>query len=1103
MNILSSSVVGAGIGGGRYGGDGGVVTITGGTVTATSGTTTYASKSAGIGGSSEGDSCGDGGTVTITGGIVTATSTGSAGIGGSNGAQDAGSFSTGDSGNAVIFASSIADKSNKTNWSGVIFEGDSGSVYGSPILNSDLTFPGAAGTAAASATSLTVPSGSALTIAEDTTLAIAENGTLSNAGTVVNEGTVVNSGSISNSDLFVDFGTSPTSNISNSDSGQVVNKPQAASNLVYNGTEQALATTSSDYIQYSLDKTIWDKGLPRATNAGTYTVYYRAVNGSGQVISSELALTAAIGKASSAVATAPAALKPTYTGSEQALVAAGTATGGAMQYRVGTDGNWLEAIPTATAAGTYTVYYRVLGDFNHQDSSEQSVQAEITQAPNSWITTPSITGWTYGETAAAPVSAAKFGAVVVEYTSDGTTYSQTAPTSAGSYKARFTVAETNNYTSLSEEKSFTIAKAAPSTTLPAAKQLTYNGSEQELVSAGTATGGTMQYKLGADGTFDASVPKATRAGTYTVYYYVKGDANHEDSQESHVTVTIARKQIKKPAADPAVFTYNGLPQTYGVAGTDDYAVANSTRTEAGTQTVTVALADKANTEWTDGTSADLEFTFTIAKASPSVAITASKDKLSGGGSVTLTVDNSQLPLGAQTSVSCSDANVTVTPNGDGTFTASLPNTTKDYTFTASYSGDGNNNEASDSCAVAVTQYIPPLPSYTVPVTGEGSVAVKATVSGTTAVVGEISVKALEGAVAGGEGSEAVSTVTIDLSGMPQGVTQAQLSKSTVENLLAVVGDEGNAVESVTVNLGGAAVVVDAEALAAIAGQAEGGSVTIGVKEAKGDSLNGAQKQALSGYEVVELYFEAEVKSGGAEIHDFGGGTVSVSVAFEPVAGHDPARYVVLYVGEDGQLERYAAAWAAGMLSFTAPHFSAYAVVYVEDETQAAVDALTALPVAGELKLDGAEAAVEQAQAALDALSKLDAGQRSLVDEALVANAEEVVARGTELIEEAERAAAEAAAKKAEADAKAVAKVKNKSFSVKAGKKKVIYFKTTSSSAGTKVTFAKTKGSKYISVTKAGKVTAKKGMKKGKTYTAKVKVTCGKAYKTVKVTVHVQ
>ena len=49
-------------------------------------------------------------------------------------------------------------------------------------------------------------------------------------------------------------------------------------------------------------------------------------------------------------------------------------------------------------------------------------------------------------------------------------------------------------------------------------------------------------------------------------------------------------------------------------------------------------------------------------------------------------------------------------------------------------------------------------------------------------------------------------------------------------------------------------------------------------------------------------------------------------------------------------------------------------------------------------------------------------------------------------------------------------------------------------------YAKAKGSKLIAVTKSGKLTAKKGMRPGKTYTAKVKVTCGKAVEYVKVKV---
>lgn len=64
--------------------------------------------------------------------------------------------------------------------------------------------------------------------------------------------------------------------------------------------------------------------------------------------------------------TAPTANNLTYNGKPQALVAAGTPTGGTMQYKLD-DGDWSEDIPTAANAGTYKVYYKVVGDDDHND----------------------------------------------------------------------------------------------------------------------------------------------------------------------------------------------------------------------------------------------------------------------------------------------------------------------------------------------------------------------------------------------------------------------------------------------------------------------------------------------------------------------------------------------------------------------------------------------------------------------------------------------------------------------------------------------------------------------------------------------------------------
>lgn len=80
------------------------------------------------------------------------------------------------------------------------------------------------------------------------------------------------------------------------------------------------------------------------------------------------------------------------------------------------------------------------------------------------------------------------------------------------------------------------------TKAPTGKTLTYNENEQPLITAGTADGGTMQYKLGEDGTYSKNIPTATNAGTYKVYYKVVGDDNHFNSAENSVDVTIAKAE---------------------------------------------------------------------------------------------------------------------------------------------------------------------------------------------------------------------------------------------------------------------------------------------------------------------------------------------------------------------------------------------------------------------------------------------------------------------------------------------------------------------------------------------------------------------------------
>lgn len=109
----------------------------------------------------------------------------------------------------------------------------------------------------------------------------------------------------------------------------------------------------------------------------------------------------------------------------------------------------------------------------------------------------------------------------------------------------------NTDTAITEATTYTytyVAKEASVVTkAPEAKTLTYNGQAQELVTAGTATGGEMQYALGnateATGPYTISIPTETDAGTYYVWYRVKGDSNHNDVAAASVTVTINKKLL--------------------------------------------------------------------------------------------------------------------------------------------------------------------------------------------------------------------------------------------------------------------------------------------------------------------------------------------------------------------------------------------------------------------------------------------------------------------------------------------------------------------------------------------------------------------------------
>ncbi len=266
-----------------------------------------------------------------------------------------------------------------------------------------------------------------------------------------------------------------------------------------------------------------------------------------------------------------------YTGSAQELVTAGVADGGTMQYKLGTDGTWSSDIPTATNAGEYTVYYKVLGDDNHGDIAEASVTVVMAKANSTFSKLPSDPDLHYTGEMQALLVAGETTCGTIWYKLDDGEWTTTIPTeiNAVGHNVYYKIVGDDNHNDLVDDETqklyVTIARANALVTAPTAKTgLTYNGENQPLVNAGSADGATIEYKLG-DGEWTQTLPTATNAGEYTVYYKFTADNNYttiETEQQLTVTVAKAAAQVTAPTAKTGLM-YSGEAQTLVNAGSAD------------------------------------------------------------------------------------------------------------------------------------------------------------------------------------------------------------------------------------------------------------------------------------------------------------------------------------------------------------------------------------------------------------------------------------------------------------------------------------------------------------------------------------------------------
>ncbi len=320
-----------------------------------------------------------------------------------------------------------------------------------------------------------------------------------------------------------------------------------------------------------------------------------------------------------------------YTGSTQELVNAGDTDLGVLEYSLD-NANWNQTIPMGTEAGEYTVYYRVesTDDYNGVEGD-----FKVTIAPKTITATLTQDSGVYNGSAHEPtvkIDGLCENETLVKDTDYTVNYANN--TNVGSATVTVTLEETSvakNYTFANNAKTTTLnytitAGVASIKTAPTVKTgLVYTGSAQELVKAGEATNGTMQYRLSENESWSTTIPSGINAKTYTVYYKVKGDLNYSDSDVASVDVAIAKAT---PTTEnfkidlPTNLIFNGEPKKVTVnCGADigDITVEyysgetklESAPVEVGTYTVKINVAASDNYNAASGiTSDDWKFAIT-------------------------------------------------------------------------------------------------------------------------------------------------------------------------------------------------------------------------------------------------------------------------------------------------------------------------------------------------------------------------------------------------------------------------------------------------------------------------------------------------------------
>ena len=337
--------------------------------------------------------------------------------------------------------------------------------------------------------------------------------------------------------------------------------PTAMTQLTYNGEAQTLVAAGSITgpgnmeaceMQYSLDGQTYAKDLPTATNAGSYTVFYKVVGDKNHNDVAPAFINVAIYKA----ALTNVLLQQTnlvYNQQEQSpvitSVKAGELVVPAEAYTI--SGN------KATNVGNYLIEILPKDDAQNYDGTAKAQWSIVAADANLFTIELASAELVYNGTEQKPAATVKDGETVLV---EGTDYTLAYTNNVNVGTATVTATGIGNYTG-TQTKEFSITKADMTISAPAAiSGLVYTTQPQALANAGTVEGGELFYSLDNQ-TWAKTVPTGTDAKEYTVYYKIVNDANHKAVEPQQFKVTIDKATLTAAQLTESNFIYNQQEQT--------------------------------------------------------------------------------------------------------------------------------------------------------------------------------------------------------------------------------------------------------------------------------------------------------------------------------------------------------------------------------------------------------------------------------------------------------------------------------------------------------------------------------------------------------------